>query len=393
MPWLYKGVRSPAKAKTRSSASGERLRYEDPAEEAIPYRRKRQEGQKNGSEEWSSTPSNPAVASSASTSKRLPSRSNDGQVLGARRGNKQTIRSSLSPPPQRESKSKSSSNNSREKSSKRAQGKGDDVSDTSRRSSSSSRGTSVVLDSEADGDDTRKGGDGDDNLDGLLRKLSGLTTTTTAAAAPLLSTMQPPTNLNSIVFGQPWATSSPAQPDNETPSQDRLASLPFPYVLLLTRVTCLKRRHLLTPCRPFQPRPLDDSTSRGRPHHASSPSRTSASDDHNKTHRARRLTIIEIPSDSDDEKSTTSKQPPTSSFPAPRRPVAASGSMSTLKETRDADLVEMSFADYSDGEAFSKVPTRTNLDEKEQASKPASRVIEIDSSDSEYDEANGVLVW
>lgn len=92
--------------------------------------------------------------------------------------------------------------------------------------------------------------------------------------------------------------------------------------------------------------------------------------------KSRRLTIITIP-DSDEE----ADQPPSvPSTPGIFSPPALVRSLSFTSTSGDNTPEEVSFADYSDKE-----------DDLEQAIAP--KIIDLDSSDSDYDAASGVLTW
>lgn len=87
--------------------------------------------------------------------------------------------------------------------------------------------------------------------------------------------------------------------------------------------------------------------------------------------KSRRLTIINIPSDGEDEEAAP--VPFTSSLPT---------SVTHMIE-EDSSPEEVSFADYSDDEASPTLPDKA----------VSKRVVDLDSSDSEYDMAAGVVVW
>lgn len=99
-----------------------------------------------------------------------------------------------------------------------------------------------------------------------------------------------------------------------------------------------------------------------------------------KARKKRRITIITI-SDSEDD-----VNPP----PLPMRSRSPSRTPSLVNEEpseeQDELAEEVSFADYSDSESSEAEATV-----KKPA--PVHRVIEIDSSDSEYDGAAGVITW
>lgn len=96
--------------------------------------------------------------------------------------------------------------------------------------------------------------------------------------------------------------------------------------------------------------------------------------------KKRRITIITI-SDSEDDEDV----PP---LPARSREPSRTPSLITEDKSEEQDDLaeEVSFADYSDDDGIEPDGT---------AKKPAPsrRVIEIDSSDSEYDTAAGVISW
>ena len=95
--------------------------------------------------------------------------------------------------------------------------------------------------------------------------------------------------------------------------------------------------------------------------------------------KQRRITIITI-SDSDEESERA---------PLPTRSRSPSKTPSLVSENasdNDELAEDISFADYSDGEA-SDIGLTVKKPEN------VRRVIEIDSSDSEYDNAAGVISW